>query len=166
MRWMMGEPLFLTGDLADAARARQEDHREASVREGLIRDFVERDVPTNWLEWSLDKRRDYWAGACKGQDIPTMPRDRICAAEVWCELFNGAPRDIKQTDTREINAVLASTPRLGGQPGHEVWAVQAAARLSQIQQTDLMCAKNQLTLWAKKLTLLYMPSVRTVRSVS
>lgn len=110
MRWMMGEPLFLTGDLADAARARQEDHREASVREGLIRDFVERDVPTNWLEWPLDKRRDYWAGACKGQDIPTMPRDRICAAEVWCELFNGAPRDIKQTDTREINAVLASTP--------------------------------------------------------
>lgn len=111
MRWMMGEPLFLTGDLADAARARQEDHREASVREGLIRDFVERDVPTNWLEWPLDKRRDYWAGACKGQDIPTMPRDRICAAEVWCELFNGAPRDIKQADTREINAVLASTPR-------------------------------------------------------
>ena len=110
MRWMMGEPLFLTGDLADAARARQEDHREASVREGLIRDFMERDVPTNWLEWPLDKRRDYWAGACKGQDIPTMPRDRICAAEVWCELFNGAPRDIKQTDTREINAVLASTP--------------------------------------------------------
>jgi predicted P-loop ATPase len=110
MRWMMGEPLFLTGDLADAARARQEDHREASVREGLIRDFVERDVPTNWLEWPLDKRRDYWAGACKGQDIPTMPRDRICAAEVWCELFNGAPRDIKQADTREINAVLASTP--------------------------------------------------------
>lgn len=91
MRWMMGEPLFLTGDLADAARARQEDHREASVREGLIRDFVERDVPTNWLEWPLDKRRDYWAGACKGQDIPTIPRDRICAAEVWCELFNGAP---------------------------------------------------------------------------
>ena len=71
---------------------------------------MERDVPTNWLEWPLDKRRDYWAGACKGQDIPTIPRDRICAAEVWCELFNGAPRDIKQADTREINAVLASTP--------------------------------------------------------
>ena len=39
-----------------------------------------------------------------------MDRDRIAAVEIWCELFNGNIRDLKNLDTREINAVLARLP--------------------------------------------------------
>lgn len=39
-----------------------------------------------------------------------IKRDRICALEVWCELFNGAAKDIKPGDVREINAVLSNLP--------------------------------------------------------
>lgn len=109
MRWQTGEELYLTGVLDAEAKVKQEEHREASVREGLIMEFVERQVPTDWAKWSLDRRRDFWAGATRTQEGMTLElveRDRITAIEVWCELFNGSMRDIKPSDAREINAIL------------------------------------------------------------
>lgn len=109
MRWQTGEKLYLTGALDAEAKIKQEEHREASVREGLIMEFAERQVPADWAKWSLDRRRDFWAGAAHTQEGATLElveRDRITALEVWCELFNGSMRDMKPADTREINGVL------------------------------------------------------------
>lgn len=111
IRWQTAEPLYLTGEVEDQARAKQEEHREVSVREGLILEFADRQVPADWGKWSIDRRRDFWAGqlhAQNGNEIELVERDRISAIEVWCELFNGNPKDAKTADTREINAILAS----------------------------------------------------------
>ena len=110
MRWQTGEKLYLTGALEAEAKIKQEEHREASVREGLIMEFAERQVPADWNKWNLDRRRDYWAGAAHTQDGATLDlveRDRISAIEVWCELFNGSMRDMKPADTQQINAILS-----------------------------------------------------------
>jgi predicted P-loop ATPase len=111
MRWQTGEALYLTGALEAEAKLKQEEHREASVREGLIQEFAERQIPDDWAKWTIDRRRDFWAGqlhAQDGQAVRLVARDRISAIEVWCELFNGNVRDMKPLDTREINAVLAN----------------------------------------------------------
>ena len=111
-RWQLGEALYLTGAVEAEAKLKQEEHREASVREGLIMEFVERKVPADWAKWAIDRRRDFWAGAAhtqQGAEIELVDRDRISAVEVWCELFMGNVRDMKSADTREINAVLAMT---------------------------------------------------------
>lgn len=110
MRWQIGEPLILPDELEKAAQEKQEQHREASVREGVIAEFVERKVPSDWSTWTLDRRRDFWATQAQGGEYELVDRDRIAAIEVWCELFNGQIRDIKNMDTREINAVLANLP--------------------------------------------------------
>ncbi len=116
-RWQLGETTYLTGAVEEAAKERQEQHREASPKEGLIQEFVARDVPADWSKFDLSKRRDYWsieaqahAGAGQGQGYTLVKRDRICAIEIWCELFLGNQRDIKPADVREINAVLANIP--------------------------------------------------------
>ena len=111
IRWQTGEALYLTGDVEEQAKAKQEEHREVSVREGLILEFIDRKVPADWPKWSIDRRRDFWAGQLHTQEwsnIELVERDRICAAEVWCELFNGNAKDAKVMDTREINAIIAS----------------------------------------------------------
>lgn len=110
IRWKMGESLYLTGDLEDEARERQEGHREASAREGMIIDFVGKQVPDDWQKWPIDRRRDFWAGGVQGgTDLRLVDRDRITAIEVWCELFNGHPKDADK-DSRFINSVLARLP--------------------------------------------------------
>ena len=113
MRWQLGEELYLKGELDEMARLKQEEHREVSGREGPVQEFVERQVPSDWAKWSLDRRRDFWAGAVRSPDgnpPKLVQRDRICAVEVWCELFGGNIRDIKNADTRELNAILANIP--------------------------------------------------------
>ena len=119
-RWQAGESLYLSGTVEAEAKVKQEEHREASAREGLIQAFVEKQVPADWGKWGIDRRRDFWAGQLHtqdGQSIELADRDRICAVEVWCELFNGNVKDLKNTDTREINAVLSNLKgwkRFGG----------------------------------------------------
>lgn len=109
VRWQMGEQLYLTGDLEEAARKYQEMHRDASPWEGMIQDFLEKPVPDDWLKWDLDRRRDFWAANVTG-GYTLVPRERICAIEIWCELFGSNKRDIKPGDRREINNCISKMP--------------------------------------------------------
>ena len=100
--WRMGETLYLIGDIEAAAKEKQEEHRETSSYEGITIDFIEKEVPEDWETWKLDHRRMFWAGgSLDGSKL--IPRDRICAAEVWCEALGGLPKDLNKTVAREIN---------------------------------------------------------------
>lgn len=109
MRWRLGESLFLTGALEAEAREVQESHREVSSKEGIILDFVDRPVPVDWQKWSLDKRRMFLNGTVEGE-VELVPRDRICALEVWCEAFGGQPKDFRYSESTEINDILRAMP--------------------------------------------------------
>ena len=109
VRWRLGEPLYLSGDLEEAARAEQERHRETSPREGLIQEFVGRRVPEDWSRWELDRRRMFWGGGVAG-DVPLVERDRVCALEIWCEALGGDPKQMKYLDAQEINETVAGIP--------------------------------------------------------
>ncbi len=108
-RWQLGEPLYLSGAIEEDAKAKQEEHREASSREGIVREFMDRQVPDDWSKWPIDRRRMFWAGGVQG-DIKLVTRESICALEVWCEAFGGSVREMKNTDTRELNAIMIATP--------------------------------------------------------
>lgn len=74
-----------------------------------ITDFVNRWVPSDWMQWSIERRRQFWAGACPVDTGSLVPRDRISAIEVWCELYGKPPKDFAQAG-RSINAVLRALP--------------------------------------------------------
>ena len=112
VRWRWGEPLYIAGELEEAARAQQERHREEEMSEGLIIEWLGRDVPEDWPSWDLQRRRAFWNGQVQGE-IKLVPRDRVCAAEVWCELFNGEPKAARHTDAAKINSVIESTGAWG-----------------------------------------------------
>jgi len=111
--WQMGESLFLSGDVEKFAQAEQEAHRESDAKEGIIREFVDRHVPTDWDKRTLSERRLYWSGEFGRADIDTVERRRICAAEVWCECLGADIKFMRQTDSRSINSILKSTTTWG-----------------------------------------------------
>jgi len=108
VRWQVGEPLYLSGAIEETAKDMQESHREASAREGVVIEFMERQVPDDWSKWPIDKRRMFWGGAVQGESIHLVPRNRICAMEIWVEAFGGSLREMKSADTREINSIIAT----------------------------------------------------------
>ena len=108
VRWQMGEQLYLTGALEEAAVEHQSMHMDTSPWVGMIRDFALRDVPDDWLQWDLDKRRAFWDTNAYG-NYKLVKRDRIAAIEVWCELFGKSVADLgkRSPERKEINACLA-----------------------------------------------------------
>lgn len=109
VRWRSGESLYLSGELEELAQQRQEAHREASTKEGLIMDFLELPVPKEWSNWTLEQRQVFLSGNTKG-DVELVPREKVCALEIWCELLGGKKGDMRRADTQEINSILDSLP--------------------------------------------------------
>lgn len=109
MRWQAGEPLFLTGAVEADALEKQEEHRETSGREGIVREFLERKVPDDWAKWPLDKRRLFWGGNVQ-EGYNLVDRDRVCAVEIWVEAFGGQIKEMRNADTRELNAIISALP--------------------------------------------------------
>lgn len=112
VRWRWGEPLYITGELELQARAQQERHREIDFTEGMILEWLEREVPEDWQNWSVDRRRAFWNGQVAG-GVVLVPRDRVCAAEVWCELLGRDLSLARNSDSAKINGVIASTGKWG-----------------------------------------------------
>lgn len=88
----------------DTERTRAQMEREMQIME-----FVQRKVPSDWSSWSLDRRKKFWQDYENGEnnDIELVERDRICAMEIWQELFGKPSKDLKNINAREINAILA-----------------------------------------------------------
>jgi predicted P-loop ATPase len=110
--WRQGESLELEGEAAAEAQRQQEGHREVSAREGIILDFIAREVPEGWNAWPLERRRMYWAGGVSGE-LKTVPRERVCALEIWCEALGGQIKDCRYGDSAEINAVIMAAEQWG-----------------------------------------------------
>lgn len=109
MLWRMGEPLYLSKEEGAIAGEMQESHRESSGKEGVIRAFLEREIPAKWDALSLFERRQFWNGNLKREDSECLiPREKVCAAEIWAECFGGDPKYMKRTDSREINGILSN----------------------------------------------------------
>ena len=92
------------------AKERREiqEHREKSTKEGLIRAFLEKPVPENYDDMDLEARRVFWANKVAG-DVQLVPRTKVCALEIWCEVFNSPAQFMKRADTQEINLILENT---------------------------------------------------------
>ena len=96
------ESWYLPQDLEVVAHEKQKEHTEVSSKQGMIIQFVAHQVLKDWANKSLDERRMFWADPTGD----TEPRDRICALEIWVELFNGDPKQFTPMQAREINNVL------------------------------------------------------------
>jgi len=107
--WRLGESLYLPSDLEAVARQVQEEHRARHPWEGLIHDYLQQEIPADWMKWDLLQRQSWRSGGLRYEG-KLEPRDRICAAEIWCEVLGKLRGDMRQRDTREINGLLERVP--------------------------------------------------------
>lgn len=108
LNWALGEPLYLSGELEVLAKNQQENHREMSAKEGMIRDYLNIRLPLNWDDMDVAKRKMFLSGGMQVVAEDLYPRDKVCAVEVWVECFNGDIRYMKRMDSAEINGILAN----------------------------------------------------------
>ncbi len=111
VRWQMGEALFLTGEIEEQAKAKQEEHREVNPLEGEIAEFIDKPIPSDWNRWTLDRRLDYWAGYAKGE-YTLVQRNRVTVIEIWCEMLRKNKAELLN-DKRNAASIRAVLDKLG-----------------------------------------------------
>ena len=112
--YALGEQLFLSKELEELAQEQQESHREMSGKEGLIIEYLEKKLPTNWDQMDVPARKMFLAGNGHGADeADLMIRKKVCAAEIWVECFNGDPRYLGRRESTEIIGILMNIPGWG-----------------------------------------------------
>lgn len=123
VRWALGYPTILEGKEAQEALRQQTLHTTQNAREGVILDFLEELVPEDWLTMDLQQRK-MWRASNKagimpdGSTVPLLPKDRICAQEVFQECLGGDIRNIRNQETRDINRIIRATGNWkDGSPG-------------------------------------------------
>lgn len=137
--YKIGERPYIEDEkIIKAAERVQEEHRIRPVNEGVIVEFVNRKVPKNWKDMDIIARRDFWANnpsAVSNDDL--VERDRICAQEVWCELYGKDINDMQRKDTVQINSVLC------GLEGYE-------HHTKSIRVMSLKCVKESIYNYGEK----------------
>ena len=91
-------------------------HLQTPETTGMILEFASRPIPEDWWKknkngfvWDIKARREFWENYESGlldKNMKLVERDRICANEIWCELYGKNPGDIKQKDRIAISAAL------------------------------------------------------------
>ena len=103
-----GESLFLSGEVAQMAYAKQQEAMESDDREGLVQDYLDRLLPESWDNMDLYQRRTFLGGG-EFEDTPTegtVRRERVCIMEIWCECFGKERQNLKKADSYELEGIL------------------------------------------------------------
>jgi putative DNA primase/helicase len=105
--WKAEEPLYLNPEEEKEAKKQQEAHSEESAKAGLIQEYLDKPLPSNWYNLDISERRNYIQGNEFGDSINgTITREKTCVMEIWVELFNGEPKQLTPIHSREINEIL------------------------------------------------------------
>jgi predicted P-loop ATPase len=102
-------PVYPNKKEEDLAEEQQGAHMINDSKEGLIREFFEIPLPDGWEKLNIIARRNYIQGdSFESENRKCLKRNRICAMEVWCELYGKDRVDISEYNARDINEILSN----------------------------------------------------------
>lgn len=99
--WKQGEKLYLSPELEAEARQRQSrynDDNDDPMRD-MLAVFLDMKLPVDWGSWDLNRRRAYIRNPDPLDEVGTVQRDRVCAAEFLCERMG---REMSDKDYRYL----------------------------------------------------------------
>lgn len=145
VRWQLGEPLILSKELEAEADLRREIHMERDPLRGQIEAFLEKPVPEDWFSWDSTRRNMFWNSGVRG-DMELVPRDRVCAMEIWRECL-GEVRTMPKADAHRINEILGALPgwervstmRFGANYGTQKGFKYVGEELKPVNQVPQIC---------------------------
>ena len=110
--YQQGEKTYLTGEALTLAIKVQAEHKEDTPWLGIIQDYLEADYPDNWYDLELVDRISWIKGERTGLETVYSPNliklDRVCALQIWCEVFDGKRQNLGALETMKINDILTS----------------------------------------------------------
>ena len=83
----------------------QEIHTEENAKTGVVREFLDKYLPTDWDTRDIQSRKS-WLLNEFGDNPGSVQRQKVCAAEIWVECFGGDFKQFGPIQSREIGDIL------------------------------------------------------------
>lgn len=99
-----GERPYLSPEMEELMRQRQQGHREEDDRAGLISEYLDRPIPTNWDDKSILDKRSFFYGT--SYEIGTKQRVRVSVAEIWNECLGKDLSEMDRHKTKPIHNIM------------------------------------------------------------
>lgn len=116
-----GETLFLDDDQSELAADARERFTEEDALTGIIAEYLQTPVPTDWNAMSPESRQMWLLNRDDGF-TPTgdlAPLNEVCSVQIWVEALGRRYGDHKRTDLLEINTALKRIPGWVMLPGRK-----------------------------------------------
>ena len=114
VRYRAGESLWMdTDELQDMAAEAAELYTVDDELVGYILDYLDKPLPENWEDLTVEDRRDYIQGrSLTDPGVCTLRRDTVSIPEIRMELLEQNRRDIggRDTESRHIADILNNLP--------------------------------------------------------
>lgn len=103
VKYRLGEQLYMEPELEKEVLSVQEEHTYRSVREDIVRDYLDRKLPDGWKNMDLPSRV-MWLKDSDNEGTET--RECVSLLEIWCEVFEGNRLNFTNSDQREMKAIM------------------------------------------------------------
>lgn len=109
--WRIDDDLTLSPELRSVALEVQNRAQAEDAWLGMVREFLDEEVPADWARYSLDQRRAWWADEF-GQKAAAdkVLRQTICVPEIWCELMGRPRSELDRQKSQRIAVILRAAP--------------------------------------------------------
>lgn len=102
-----GEKLYLESDMLRVAEELQRDAMEVDERQGLVEEYLDMPLPTDWESKDIYERKNYVADRNDPLSVRgTIRRETVSNAEIWCECFGKNLSELKPADSYAIAALM------------------------------------------------------------
>lgn len=110
VRYILGEPLYLTPEMEAVAKRIQEEHEDDDGLAGTIAEFLDRMIPENWYDLSPAVRRSFMSGGIATECDDLVERERVCAKEIYVECMGGYPSRYGRAEAHRVKAAMRKVP--------------------------------------------------------
>lgn len=110
--YRQGESIDLDAEVKVIAKQMQLRHTDSDPREGILEDYLNMKLPTDWDNKTPQQRYEYFKAEKQG----SIEREKVCCVEIWQEAFGefGTPSRL------ESNKIVGMLKMLGWTPGEKL----------------------------------------------
>lgn len=112
--WAEAYSLYTLGELSYlkdkntilAAQEEQKAHREESPYQGIVDNYINMKVPSNWGQMSIIDRKKHRFSDDPLKAENTSLLQKVCVLEIWTEAFDGMKKDLDRAKSNEIKKCI------------------------------------------------------------
>ena len=103
-----GETLYLSPEANAIANAVRGQHTEEDERLGVIEEFIDAPISTDWDNMTTAERVVFLGD--KSSKAETVERTRVCILEIWCECLGKNRSELSKYASKELSDIMRKLP--------------------------------------------------------